>query len=47
MNSTERLKIFVENGKASYVFLASGNTINDIRFTWFLLVQNNFRIKSF
>ena len=38
MNSTERPKILVENGKAAYVFLATGNTVNGIRYTWNMVV---------
>ena len=38
MNSTERPKIFLENGKAAYVFLATGNTINGIRYTWNMVI---------
>jgi hypothetical protein len=34
MNSTERPHVLIENGKPTYVFFATGETINGERFTW-------------
>lgn len=34
MRSTERPQILVENGKATYVFFATGQKVDDERFTW-------------
>jgi alpha-L-fucosidase len=34
MNSTERPQVLVENGKATYVFFATGQTVNGEKSTW-------------
>jgi predicted GH43/DUF377 family glycosyl hydrolase len=38
MNSTERPKIFLENDKATNVFIATGSTINGVRYTWNMVI---------
>jgi hypothetical protein len=38
MNSTERPHVLIENGKPTYVFFATGETVSGKRYTWNMVI---------
>jgi lysophospholipase L1-like esterase len=38
MNSTERPHVLIENGRPTYVFFATGETVNGKRYTWNMVI---------